>query len=550
MMAKFNAKTVVPVVTNKAGGKAYNLDYKTEIATILLSSFLNDQYYTSGNEVVNRIKQIVHDKNSDKLFLAKAAIYARNVFGMRSVSHVVMAELASAMSGDPAYKYAVQAVCRRVDDMTEILSYYWASGGLTKPHHALLKGLALATHNFNRYQLAKYKSEGKDVSLLDLVRISHPLSSNIIKLLKKANLDGLVERRQAITDLIYGKLTDEATYQAKKTRIGQSDATDDEKQSMTAEMWDTFVNNPKIEYFALLRNLNNISIEADSKTLDKALEVLTDEKLIKRSLVLPFRFAVARKLFMGNIVGRGKTATYNAKIVAALDKAMDIALSNIPDFKGETLVAVDVSGSMDTPATNANMPCSEIAGLFAAALFKKGADLMSFDTVGRYVKTSPSDSLATIAQAVYDSGRGGTSFSAIFQTASKKYDRIIVLSDMQSWKNNTEYGFQTYRTQWQADPYMYCVDLAGHGTTQFKSKLITLSGWSEKIFDLMAQAEQDPQVMINAIEAVSFDPQEKSIAVAKALGEALEDSKAFRKALKEETTAARNERLSKRRYIN
>lgn len=502
-MAKFNKTSTIPVAQNKAGGKAYNLDYKSEIATILLSSFLNNQYYAAGSEVINRIKEIAHDPKTDKMFLAKTAIYARNEFGMRSASHVLMAELASEMTMNPLYKYAVKAVCHRPDDMTEILSYYWANGGLKKPHHALLKGLALSVHNFNRYQLAKYKAASKDVSLIDLIRITHPLSKNILKLLPPNDLVLLDERRNAITDLIYDHLKDE-TYQTKKTVIGQSDSSDEEKKSMTAEMWSDFVNNPKVEYFALLRNLNNIAEQSDSSTLTKALEVLTNEQRIKRSMVLPFRFAVARKLFMGDIMGRGKKANFSAQIISALDKAMDISLSNVPEFAGKTLVAVDVSGSMSADATNAHMSCSEIAGLFAAALFKKNADLMSFDTHGRYVRVSPNDSISTIAEKIYKSGSGGTSFAAIFETASKVYDRVIILSDMQSWKDDTQYGLKEYRERFSADPYMYCVDLAGHGTTQFKNKLITLSGWSEKLFDLIKQAEQDPQVMIHAIESVSF----------------------------------------------
>ncbi len=48
-------------------------------------------------------------------------------------------------------------------------------------------------------------------------------------------------------------------------------------------------------------------------------------------------------------------------------------------------------------------------------------------------------------------------------------------------------------------------DLLGYGSMQFpERKVMTLAGFSEKVFDLMQITEKDPQVLIKTIEAVQI----------------------------------------------
>jgi 60 kDa SS-A/Ro ribonucleoprotein len=56
---------------------------------------------------------------------------------------------------------------------------------------------------------------------------------------------------------------------------------------------------------------------------------------------------------------------------------------------------------------------------------------------------------------------GGTNFHAIFETANRAYDRIIILSDMQGWVNyNTPTrSFAEYKRRVGANPRVYSFDL-------------------------------------------------------------------------------------------
>ena len=99
-MAKFNAtlpkqKTLT---TNLAGGKAYTQSEEMAFLSLILTSFVNDQFYRSAETSIDELKQMVSNIK-DKEFMAKAAVYARDKFGMRSITHALAGEMASHLTG-------------------------------------------------------------------------------------------------------------------------------------------------------------------------------------------------------------------------------------------------------------------------------------------------------------------------------------------------------------------------------------------------------------------------------------------------------------------
>ena len=80
---------------NLAGGEAFTETPKLELASIMLTSMLKDDFYRTADATANRVKELIAQM-SDKRFAAKAALYARKEAGMRSVSHLTAAELAKA----------------------------------------------------------------------------------------------------------------------------------------------------------------------------------------------------------------------------------------------------------------------------------------------------------------------------------------------------------------------------------------------------------------------------------------------------------------------
>lgn len=480
-MGKFNAvkqpkstKTI-----NLAGGEAYSKTAELELVSILLTSFTQDQFYRSGNDTMKKLTELLG--KVDPKFAAKAAIYARNEFGMRSITHVLSVEIAKYISGKDWGKKFFQEIIHRPDDMTEIIACYFGKNKGKALPNSLKKGFAKAFDKFDGYQIAKYRAEGKDVSLVDVVNLVHP------KAIEKNKI--------ALDELINGTLKSTDTWEAKLSSAGQKSENAEEKMTLKADVWKELIESKKLPYFALLRNLRNILEQAPAMT-SKACEMLVDEKSIKKSLVLPFRFVTAIQEI--EKLGSSKETK---QVMVAINKAVDIACNNVPKFEGETLVVLDVSSSMTT-AKCGNRTVAEIGALFSSVLVKATyADFMTFDGTARYQTLNPADSTLTVAKSIRFNG-GDTQFKTIFRTANKAYDRVIILSDMQN--NSIGTGNDTlgeYRNRMGCNPFVYSFDLAGNGSMQFpQSKVCFLAGFSDKVFDIMAMLEKDKNALVNTIK--------------------------------------------------
>lgn len=486
-MSKFNTKkpnTNIPNTTNLAGGTAFTQSEKMQLVSILLTSFVKDQFYRGADDTLNKMEELFKNL-SDKKFAAKAAIYARTEFGMRSITHVMASLIAKHVKNEQWTKNFYNKVVLRPDDTTEIMAHYISKYGKRPIPNSLKKGMGLALGKFDAYQLGKYKGAGKSVNMIDLVNIIHPKPTK--------------KNSEAINKLINGSLANKETWESQLSAIGKVNEEEAEisKEQLRSDAWKNMVKEKKLGYFALLRNLRNIANDSPD-TLDAALEMLCDEKLIKnpKNLVMPFRYITALDQFTGNDKN-------NRKIAAALSKAFEISLSNIPKLPGETLVAIDSSGSMGGRAVNSMFIK---AAMFGAMLGKQmNADIITFSTVAENVKYNPADSATTIVKSIPNHD-GGTSFPCIFkQIGSKKYDRIFILSDMQSWVSDTKTAHNAYKAKSGCDPFIYTIDLADHGSLQFpENKITTLAGFNEKLFDLIDVQEKDKNLLIKAIEAIEL----------------------------------------------
>ena len=460
---------------NLAGGQAFGESQKLELVSILLTSFLEDKFYRSGDATVKRLRELV-SQIADKEFVAKAALYARNEAGMRSVSHLVAGDLARQVKGAGWTKRFFDRVARRPDDVLEVLACYMALHGKPLPN-ALKKGLGSALARFDAYQLAKYRRGGAELKLVDAVNLVHPPHS------------------EALGALVNGTLAPAETWETKLTQAGQRVESEEQKERQKGEVWAGLVRSRKIGYFALLRNLRNI-LEQAPEIAGEALEMLVDTRLIKKSLVLPFRFRTAiDAMEQSQLEGR-------QKVIRALSKAVDTALANVPKLSGHTLVAMDCSGSM------LGRPM-KIGSLFASVLYKANdVDLMLFSGDARYVTFDKSDATLTLASRIEDKAEwSGTNFHSIFQRAQGAYDRVVILSDMQAWMGrwSPHKAFEKFVKRSGKRPRVYSFDLAGYGTLQFPERdVFCLAGFSDKTMEMMKFLEEDKKALIRQIDAVEL----------------------------------------------
>lgn len=481
-MSKFNTiiqkgktKTV-----NYAGGEAYKQSKELELVSILLTSFVSDTFYRSSNDTLDRLKALLSEV--DPKFAAKAAIFARDKFGMRSITHALAGELTSHSTGLEWAKNFYDKVVVRPDDMMEIMGYYLSNKTDSKKPkfpNSLKKGFAKAFNKFDNYQIGKYKADSKEVKLVDVVNLVHPVPTS--------------KNKEALSSLISGDLKNTKTWESMLSQAGQQASNEEELGQLKADAWKELISSRKIGLMAILKNLRNILTDCPELTTDVC-NLLTNESSIQKSRILPFRFKTAYD----------EVEKINSKesrqVLSAISNALDLSVKNVPKFQGDNLVIVDVSGSMS------GRP-SDIASLFAAIIAKSNnCDVMTFATKAQYVSFNPNDSVMTIRNSFRFTG-GGTNLRDAFIKSNKKYERIIILSDMQSF-----IGYDTpikelnqYKSKFNANPYIYSWDLAGLGSLQLpESNIFCLSGFSDKVFQVMSLLETDKNSLINEINSIKL----------------------------------------------
>jgi hypothetical protein len=212
-----------------------------------------------------------------------------------------------------------------------------------------------------------------------------------------------------------------------------------------------------------------------------------------------------------------------SKVLGAVSDACTIALDNVPDLGGKTLVAVDRSGSMgggiqkvknrriryygDDKSVGSDP--WDIASLFAAALARTNdADVVLFSSDTQQVTINPRNDVFGVVESLerYRDAQG-TNFQRLFDDLKRPYDRIVILSDGQGWMGyyNPTKNLARYRERCNCNPAIFSFDLQGYGTLMFPERSVyTLAGWSDKVFDIMKMFGKDPDALVNTIKRVEI----------------------------------------------
>jgi 60 kDa SS-A/Ro ribonucleoprotein len=518
-MGKYNTtvKTKTNVATTYEGGQGYKYDSVNELIS-LLATGVNNTYYESMGDREDRLSKLIDEvvKQRGVQFTAKALVYARSKMGQRSVTHFGGVALARHLSGSPIGKYIyskynrkdeVGGLVYRLDDMLEMIAAYMALNPGKRLPNSMSRGFRTALENADTYELAKYQASSKNVSLVDAFNLLHPRPSNekMAEVFKQL-MNGELKQFNTVEDK-NTKVGQEVAKKVKSGELSKEEATEVLSEAKN-ENFNELLKSGKIGYKALVMNLRNILKVGDGDTISLAVKHLTNVEAIRKSLIQPFELDVASEVIVSENVGNG---TSRASILKALETAFELSIPNLAEvFHGETAVVFDSSGSMSSAVqlatkVNASKSAIEKASLVAATFAKgTGADVYHFADRCVSIKYNPTDSYSTL-KSNFKSQQGnvgyGTSFHSILTTlnsSKKRYNRVIVISDMQghdSFKHSTLDG----------NPYIYSVDMCGYGTTMANPKnpkVFALYGYSAEMVRVATQMEIDPKTLIKEIEAV------------------------------------------------
>lgn len=471
-MAKFN-QTVSNKTVNREGHVAYKMAPKSKLITQVLTSFFNESKFYGDNsaEMCETIKEVI---KVDPGFVSNLAVFARRVFNMRSVSHVLTCFLANTPEGKKYVRRTVSGVTLRADDLTEIMAFYLSTFGKPVPN-SLRRAIRATLPKFDAYALAKYKGEKNSVKMRDLFRMCRPKPEN-------------PDQEKLWKQVVEGTLPTPYTWESELSAKGN-----------TKETWEELIASGKVGYMALLRNLRNI-VNADPSNLDDVLNKISDPEAVKHSKQLPFRFLSAYKN-----AGGGK------KVLDALEKAVERACDNVQRLPGRTAIVVDVSGSMSSSVSSkSDVRCCEI-GMMLGLIANRVCDDSVFYTFDGTARRKQVPSTGILYATTHEASAGGwTDMEAPFAKMiddNVKCDRIIIISDNECncGKTTIQRSLDAYRKYSGCDAWVHAIDLMGYGTQQFAGpKVNIIAGWSEKVFDFIMLAEQGEGSLIKAISEYTW----------------------------------------------
>jgi 60 kDa SS-A/Ro ribonucleoprotein len=475
---------------NEAGGAAYALSPKHQLAQLAATGCLNNTFYAQAQDQLDAVLALAREV--DQVFVAKTAVYARRAGHMKDMPALLAATLAVRDVS------LLAKVFPRVVDNGKMLRNFvqmLRSGAVgrkslgTRPKKLVQQWLLEATET----QLLN-ASVGNTPSLADVVKMVHPKPAEAWR---AAWFAWLIDRPYALEAL---PLVTQAFERFKRDRA--QEVPDVPFQMLTALELDTqaWAQIAQRGSWQMVRqNLNTFArhgVFALPGLAEAVAAKLRDPQAVAKARVLPYQLMAA-------YTATGAEVPHVVK--EALQDAMELALANVPVFEGRVVVCPDVSGSMSSPVTGHRgsattaVRCIDVAALVAAAVLRRNADarVLPFETKVVSLKLNPRDSVMTNAAKLAAVGGGGTSCSAplaLLNREKAQADLVVLVSDNESWADPVRGRGTATMQEWAAfkernpKARMVCIDIQPYATTQAQERddVLNIGGFSDEVFKLLA----------------------------------------------------------------
>ena len=482
---------------NEAGGIAYTLTPKQQLAQLAATGCLNSTYYADAQGQLEQVLELA--KNLDAGFIAKTAVYARQKGFMKDMPALLLAVLA---------QKDVNMLARVFDQVAD-------NGKMLRNFAQIIRSGAVGRKSFgNRpkklmqtwFLTATEKqllnaAVGNAPSLADVVKMVHPKPREAWRAAWFAWLIGKPYDREALPPIT------RAFEDYKQSRQGA--LPDVPFQMLTAlELnsgdWAQIARNGSWQQ--VRQNLNTFlrhDVFAKSKNIKMVAEKLRDQTAIRRARVLPYQLLTAYQ---------ATSEQMPFEIREALQDAMETAVQNVPAIRGKVVVCPDVSGSMHSSATGyrgsatSKTRCIDIAALVSAAMLRTNpkARVIPFERITVNVQLNPRDSVMTNAQKLANIGGGGTACSAPLAMLNREkadVDLVVIVSDNESWADCGPHwsGKTGLMKEWDIlkqrcpEAKLVCLDIQPYTTVQMQNRcdILIIGGFSDQVFTLIGSfAEQ------------------------------------------------------------
>ena len=393
-------------------------------------------FYVDGQDAAKTLVDLT--QKVDPSFVATVARQARDQFKLRHVPLLLMRGLAK--------RGALKAqdltdVIQRPDETAEFLKLYWGDKK-TPISNQVKKGLGNALLKFNEYQLAKWDKNSAEISLRDVMFLTHPKP--------KDGVQAELFKRLANQEL--------ATPDTWETELSAGAA--------KGETFERLMTEGKLGALAFLRNLRNMLQAGVSESVIRAYA-----QKVKLDRVLPFRFIAAARIV--------------PQLADMLEQMMFKSLETHDKLKGKTVLLVDCSGSMFGTKVSAKSDLDRFDAAAALAVLCREIceEVEIFGFATSTVRVDNKLRGFALVEAIRRSTDGGTDFAQAIRHVNRvvgNFDRCIMFTDEQS---STAPG--PVRSEKN-----YLLNVAAYENGINHYDWMTITGFSEAVLDYILAVEK------------------------------------------------------------
>ena len=476
---------------NEAGGIAYTLTPKQQLAQLAATGCLNNTFYADAQSQLDQVLKLAESLDAE--FIAKTAVYARQKGFMKDMPALLLAVLA---------QKDVNMLARVFDQVVD-------NGKMLRNFAQIIRSGAVGRKSFgNRpkklmqtWLLTATEKQllnaavGNSPSLADVVKMVHPKPREAWRAAWFAWLIGKPYDREALPPIT------RAFEDYKQSRQGELPNVPFQMLTaldLNSGDWAQIARNGSWQQ--VRQNLNTFlrhEVFAKSKNIKMVAEKLRDETAIARARVLPYQLLTAYQ---------ATSEQMPFEIREALQDAMETAVQNVPAIQGKVVVCPDVSGSMHSPATgyrgsaSTKTRCIDIAALVSAAMLRTNpqARVIPFEQITVNVKLNPRDSIMTNAEKLANVGGGGTACSAPLAMLNREkadVDLVVIVSDNESWADDSQQwgGKTSLMKEWDIlkkrcpEAKLVCLDIQPYTKAQARNRqdILNIGGFSDQVFSLI-----------------------------------------------------------------
>ena len=504
-----SASSSQDMVKTNQGGMAFQLKDKAALAQYALTGVFKDTFYTTAIQDFEKIKELTEKlTNRDDEYIAKLALYARKFGNMKDM---------------PAYLLAVLST-RNIELTKKIFNRVITNGKMLRTFCQIIRSGQAGRKSFGsglKNVINLWLNTAMPHMLLNAIG-TNPSLKDIISMTHPKPID---EERKHMFAYFLNKEYDvqklpEIFKQYILYKLGSTHMLPKVDFRLLTYCNISADNYVKIAYTmpwnALRMNINHLHRKGVFNNPDVVAYVankLKNKEEIKKYNVFPFDIYNAY-FNLDNDVPE--------EIKEALVEALEIACSNVPSLTGNSIVFLDISGSMNISYKNNSNGYGgikkskrniNIAAIFVAAIVRNNpniklmffnGDMYDFDRNHVMLGIDENEEITTheiftnnkiikIADAMSKIANGGTNTKLCFDyleyTKEKHniiYDNVIIVSDNETASIGNKLFYNNFIKNYQHAKIL-CLDVNPNWFALLKdsSNILNMGGYSDQVFTVM-----------------------------------------------------------------